>query len=94
MKLTIPQATDGECMHSYRFDFYRNGVKDMTASIWSEFYFLDTPKTLTQEFTGLLEGSHYVVKVTAIDSWGKECEVPLSAGFTTTGEAPKSANPV
>ena len=91
--LTIPQATDGECIHSYRFDFYRNGVKDMAASIWSEFYFMDMPKTLTQEFTGLLEGSNYTVKVTAIDSWGKECEVPLSVDFTTTGEAPKSANP-
>lgn len=91
--LTIPQATDGECLHSYRFDFYRNGVKDMSASIWSEFYFLDTPKTLTQEFTGLLEGSNYTVKVTAIDSWGKESEVPLVADFTTTGEAPESSNP-
>ena len=91
--LTIPQATDGECIHSYRFDFYRNGVKDMSASIWSEFYFLDMPETLTQEFTGLLEGSNYTVKVTAIDSWGKESEVPLSADFTTTGEAPESANP-
>lgn len=91
--LTIPQATDGECIHSYRFDFYRNGVKDMSVSIWSEFYFLDTPKTLTQEFTGLLEGSNYTVKVTAIDSWGKESEVLLQADFTTTGEAPESANP-
>lgn len=93
VKLTIPQATDGECIHSYRFDFYRNGRLDTTASIWSEFYFLDMPKTLTQEFTGLLEGSCYTVKVTAIDSWGKECEVPLTADFTTSGDAPKSANP-
>lgn len=91
--LTIPQATDGECLHSYRFDFYRNGVKDMSASIWSEFYFLDMPKTLTQEFTGLLEGSNYTVKVTAIDSWGKESDVPLTVDFTTTGEAPESSNP-
>ena len=91
--LTIPQATDGECLHSYRFDFYRSGVKDMSAYIWSEFYFLDTPETLTQEFTGLLEGSNYTVKVTAIDSWGKESEIPLSADFTTTGEVPESANP-
>lgn len=91
--LTIPQATDGECLHSYRFDFYRSGVKDMSASIWSEFYFLDMPKTLTQEFTGLLEGSNYTVKVTAIDSWGKESEVPLTVDFTTTGEAPVSSNP-
>lgn len=93
VKLTIPQATDGECIHSYRFDFYRNGVWEMQASIWSEFYFMDMPDTLTQEFVGLLEGSDYTVKVTALDSWGKECEVPLSIDFTTTGEKPKSANP-
>ena len=93
VKLTIPQATDGECIHSYRFDFYRNGVWEMKNSIWSEFYFLDTPKTLTQEFTGLLEGSNYTVKVTAIDSWGKESEAPLVVDFTTSGETPVSSNP-
>ncbi len=93
VKLTIPQAADGECIHSYRFEFYRNGILDTTGSIWSEFYFMDMPDTLTQEFTGLLEGSYYTVKVTALDSWGKECEVPLSADFETTGEVPESANP-
>lgn len=92
--LTIPQATDGECLHSYRFDFYRNGIFEMSSSIWSEFYFLSMPETLTQEFTGLLEGSEYTVKVTAIDSWGKESELPLSVDFKTTGVAPVSSNPL
>jgi flagellar hook-length control protein FliK len=54
---------------------------------------MDMPDTLTQEFTGLLEGSYYTVKVIALDSWGKECEIPLTADFATTGEAPESANP-
>lgn len=91
--LTIPQATDGECIHSYRFDFYIDGSKQSTASIWSEFYFLDMPKTLTQEFTGLVEGSYYTVEVTAIDSWGKESEKPITAEFSTGGEKPESLNP-
>ena len=93
VKLTIPQATDGECIHSYRFDFYIDGELVSSDSIWSEFYFLDTPKTLTQEFKGLLEGSDYEVKVTAIDSWGKESEKPITAEFSTTGERPESLNP-
>lgn len=93
VKLTIPQATDGECMHSYRFDFYVDGELVSSDSIWSEFYFLDTPKTLTQEFKGLLEGSDYTVKVTAIDSWGKESEKPITADFSTTGNRPESLNP-
>ena len=91
--LTIPQATDGECIHSYRFDFYIDGDKMSSASIWSEFYFLDMPETLTYEFKGLLEASDYTVKVTAIDSWGKESETPITAEFTTTGIAPDSLNP-
>ena len=83
--LTIPQATDGENIHSYRFDFYLDGKLDSSASIWSEFYFKNAPKTLTQEFGGLLEGSEYTVKVTAIDSWGKESETQLTATFKTGG---------
>jgi hypothetical protein len=80
-------------MHSYRFDFYVDGELVSSDSIWSEFYFLDTPKTLTQEIKGLLEGSDYEVKVTAIDSWGKECEKPLTAEFSTTGDRPETLNP-
>lgn len=93
VKLTIPQATDGECIHSYRFDFYVDGELVSSDSIWSEFYFLDTPKTLTQEFKGLLEGSDYTVEVTAIDSWGKESEKPITADFSTTGDRPETLNP-
>lgn len=81
--LTIPQAIDGECIHSYRFDFYKEGSIATTASIWSEFYFVDMPKTLTQEFTELTPATEYTVTVTAIDSWGKECETPLRVEFTT-----------
>lgn len=83
--LTIPQATDGENIHSYRFDFYANDKLDVSASIWSEFYFKNMPETLTQEFGGLVEGTDYTVKVTAIDSWGKESEKPITATFKTGG---------
>ena len=83
VSITIPQAIDGECIHSYRFDFYKNGKLDVSASIWSEFYFVDMPKSLTQEFLGLTPKTHYTVTITAIDSWGKECEAPLNAEFVT-----------
>jgi hypothetical protein len=86
VKLTIPQATDGECIHSYRFDFYANGKLMKADSIWSEFYFLDMPETLTQEFRGLIAGTTYSVEVTAIDSWGKESEKKLTIEFTTPEE--------
>ena len=84
--LTIPQATDGECIHSYRFDFYANGEKLKSDSIWSEFYFLDMPESLTQEFRGLIAETTYKVEVTAIDSWGKESEKKLTIEFTTPAE--------
>ena len=81
--LTIPQAIDKECIHSYRFDFYKDDKVEMSASIWSEFYFVDTPKTLTQEFLGLTPKTQYKLTVTAINSWGKECAEPLKAEFIT-----------
>lgn len=84
--LTIPQAYDGECIHSYRYDFYKEETLAVSASVWSEYYFLDMPETLTQEFGELEPATHYVVKVTAIDSWGRECDKPLEAEFTTAEE--------
>lgn len=82
--VTIPQATDDEFPHSYRFDFYVDGKLDVSGMIWSEFYFKDMPETLSQSFS-LLPATEYTVKVTAIDSWGKESEKPIEATFKTNG---------
>lgn len=83
VSLTIPQAKGSERVHSYRFDFYTEDELKMSASIWSEFYFVDMPQTLTQEFTNLTPKTHYKVTVTAINSWGKESDKPLIAEFIT-----------
>ncbi len=86
VKITIPQALDNECIHSYRFDFYKGDKFETSASIWSEFYFLDMPKVLSQEFAELESNTNYRVNITAIDSWGKECDKPLKAEFRTEGD--------
>jgi hypothetical protein len=83
VSLTIPQAMGGEPVHSYRFDFYAEDELKMSASIWSEFYFVDMPKTLTQEFTNLTPKTPYKVRVTAMNSWGKESDEPLTTEFIT-----------
>lgn len=94
-KLTFAQATDGENLHSYRFDFYTtsDNSKKLTFKIWSEFYFLETPKNITYSTIGLSSGTEYKVAVTAIDSYGKESVTPLETTFTTTGEAPAPFDP-
>ena len=84
--IAVPQALDNECIHSYRFDFYKGDKLETSATIWSEFYFVNMPKVVTQEFTGLEPNTDYRVNITAIDSWGKESAVPLKVEFTTEGE--------
>ena len=68
------------------FDFYKGDKLETSATIWSEFYFVNMPKVVTQEFTGLEPNTDYRVNITAIDSWGKESAVPLKVEFTTEGE--------
>ena len=93
--LSFKQATDGENIHSYRFDFFTttDDAKKLTFKIWSEFYFLNMPETMTYSATGLKPGTEYRVEVTAIDSFGKESDTPIKATFTTTGEAPAPFDP-
>ncbi|MCR4740838.1 MAG: metallophosphoesterase [Lachnospiraceae bacterium] len=81
--LIIPQASDKDCIHSYRFDFYVDEKIVKSESVWSEFYFMNMPEKLTQEFEELMSQTHYEVKVTAINSWGKECDRPIKTEFTT-----------
>jgi len=84
--LNFKQATDGENLHSYRYDFYlkSDGTKKLSLKIWSDFYFLNKPDAMTYTATGLTTGTEYRVTVTAIDSYGKESTTPLEATFKTT----------
>jgi len=89
-KLSFGHATDGENVHSYRYDFYlkSDGTKKVTFKTWSEFYFLNRPDTMTYTTNLLTPGTDYRVTVTAIDSFGKESVVPIEATFKTTGVSP------
>ncbi|HBL85229.1 MAG: hypothetical protein A2Y17_03275 [Clostridiales bacterium GWF2_38_85] len=93
--LSFKQATDGENLHSYRFDFYlaSDNTKKLSFKIWSEFYFLDMPETMSYTATGLTSGTEYKVTVTAIDSYGKESDTAIEATFKTTGEPPAPLDP-
>lgn len=94
--LTINQASideikgdnNDDIVQSYRFDFINNSTNEVDKSykIWSEFYILPTPGTITQDFTGLTPGTQYTVKVTAINAYGKESTNTISADFKTEGE--------
>lgn len=90
--LTFKHATDGENVHSYRYDFYlkSTGAKVYSFKTWSEFYFLDRPENMTYTTGGLEPGTEYRVTVTAIDSFGKESE-PIEAFFKTTGTSDPGA---
>jgi Icc-related predicted phosphoesterase len=90
--LSFKQATDGENLHSYRFDFYtKDGTKAATFKVWSNFYFLDNGDTMTYamnaaKYAKLEPNTEYKCVVTAIDSYGKESENTIEASFTTKGE--------
>ena len=86
VEITIPQAMDNECIHSYRFEFYKEDKLEKSATIWSEFYFVNMPNEITQEFNELEPNTNYRVNITAIDSWGKESDKPLTVEFRTEGE--------
>lgn len=84
VKVTIPQATDDDCVFRYAVKAYDTaGACVGSASVFSRFYLTtEMPATLDQRITGLKSKTEYRVEVTAYDSYENASET-LTATFTT-----------
>jgi 3',5'-cyclic AMP phosphodiesterase CpdA len=84
VKVTIPQATDDDCVFRYAVKAYDTaGACVGSASVFSRFYLTtEMPATLDQRITGLKPKTEYRVEVTAYDSYENASET-LTATFTT-----------
>lgn len=83
--LSVPQASFNAYVEHYRFDLYRNGVKEKTAYALSDRFYAPVPTELHASFGGLLPETRYTVTCTAVSSYCKESQ-PLTLEFVT-GEA-------
>lgn len=81
--LTIPQATDDECVFRYRIRLSKDGLVLAEHFIFSQFYLMsDMPQTLTYVLNDLKSSSQYTVEVVALDSYDN-ASTALTATFTT-----------
>jgi hypothetical protein len=82
--LTFPQAKiDKFNVDSYYMTVYdaASGAEVKKVSIWSEYYFLDMPKTMTWRIDGLEAGKEYRVEVYAASFWNKYSKERLKGSF-------------
>jgi predicted phosphodiesterase len=79
----------GEVVHSYRFEFWKNGAIARTAYQWSDFMappYLQQP-VYEQLIGGLNAGTDYELRIYAYGSFGAESSQYLTADITTDGTA-------
>ncbi|HOA33003.1 MAG TPA: metallophosphoesterase [Clostridiales bacterium] len=62
------------------------GAVEKQVSIWSEYYFFDMPKTLSQKIDGLKPDTEYEVEITAESFWLTESDNSLKTEFKTLAE--------
>jgi len=81
--ITIPQATDDECVFRYRVRLSRGGLIVAERYVFSQFY-LGTamPATVSCPFSDLQPDTEYACEVTALDSYDN-ASAPLTTTFTT-----------
>ena len=78
-------SIDKEYVNSYDISIIReeNGVTVRKISIWSEYYYSDMPKQLTQKIDQLESGVAYQISIRANSFWKTSSEKPLTTSFTT-----------
>lgn len=83
---TFDQATiDKEYVNSYDMTITRvvDDVIVRKVSIWSEYYYMDMPETLTQKIDQLESATEYLLTISANSFWKTASVVPLTIRFTT-----------
>ena len=81
--LTIPQATDDECVFRYRIRVSKGNMVISERYIFSQFYLnTEMPQTLTCTLNGLQPDTEYGYEVVAYDSYDNASD-PVTAIFTT-----------
>jgi hypothetical protein len=88
-RLTFPQATCPDVVHSYRVDlqFKEEEWEDAAPlHFWSEYYFNDQPKTMTIDLDSLPADTTYRAKIVALNPWFSESEKALEIEFTTPSD--------
>lgn len=80
--ITIPQASDDNCVYSYKIVCTAKDGSVKEFNYFSEYYFEPMPETLTFGLSALKSGSEYTVEVFPKDVFGKLGE-PISATLAT-----------
>ena len=81
--VSIPQATDDECVFRYRIRIFKDGMGLSERFIFSQYYlYSGMPSPLKQTITGLVPGSEYSIEVIAYDSYDNTSD-PLVKTFKT-----------
>ncbi|MCR5435098.1 MAG: metallophosphoesterase [Bacteroidaceae bacterium] len=81
--VSIPQATDDDCVFRYRFRVFRNGMCISEKFFSSQFYLnIHMPTILTQTINNLSSDTEYTIEVVAYDSYDNTSE-PLVKTFKT-----------
>ena len=81
--LSIPQATDDECVFRYRIRVSKGGLVIAEKYVFSQHYLNgDMPQTLHYSINALEASADYAVEVVAMDSYGN-MSAPLTQTFTT-----------
>jgi predicted MPP superfamily phosphohydrolase len=83
--VTFPQAKDDEVVHHYIVEAVpADGAEPVSVTVFSRFYLNSaTPETLSYQITGLRNGTTYVIKVTAVDSFKNQSTAIVSEKFGT-----------
>ena len=81
--LTFDQArAPGEYVNDYLVRLRHNGVIVRQIALWSDYYFIPMPDTLSVELAGLTPGAEYEVEITARGFWDNESANRLTGRFT------------
>ena len=93
--LVFDHATGDDIVHSYLYHFTTKSDNKIALEFktFSDFYYLSRPEKMTYLVTGLKPGTEYSVKITAINSYGKQSENSLKYDFKTTGEPEAPIDP-
>ena len=84
--VSIPQATDDECVFRYRIRVFKDGMGLSERFIFSQYYlYSGMPSPLKQTITGLVPGSEYSIEVIAYDSYDNTSD-PLVKTFKTPSD--------